>query len=299
MYVQVEKTKKKKSRAVTNSVGRKKSRAKQGFGFVDNRPEAIQMRKLQELAKNSPQVAQLKKLQRMSVANSVAQKKSKVKQGFGFVDNRTEAIVQRKIQEISNNSTQSRPAAQLQTMTDNSSSQQQQIMQKPFIMATVDGIVQRLKMEGDLSSSLEADIKTGGNVFKNTGTKSIPVKILDEDVELYPGQDYLNTGLSKVYMGDSAKIDAMNSKQVQIMWGEDKASIHEGHHRTIWKLYHGLKTDFDYVQTTDDKISINYSAGAMKYADAPSAKLSKKKTGISKVEDDANKARSMEFGYQY
>lgn len=41
MYKQVEKPKGNKSRAVANSVTQKKSNGKQGFGFVDNRPESI------------------------------------------------------------------------------------------------------------------------------------------------------------------------------------------------------------------------------------------------------------------
>jgi len=48
MYEQVEKSKEKKSRTVANSVGQKKKNVKQGFGFVDNRPEAIAQRKLAE-----------------------------------------------------------------------------------------------------------------------------------------------------------------------------------------------------------------------------------------------------------
>lgn len=47
MYVQKEKPKENKSRAVANSVGQKKSNVKQGFEFVDNRPEVIAQRKLQ------------------------------------------------------------------------------------------------------------------------------------------------------------------------------------------------------------------------------------------------------------
>ena len=47
MYKQVYKSKDNKSRAVANSVGQKKSRRKQGFGFVDNRPELIPQRRLQ------------------------------------------------------------------------------------------------------------------------------------------------------------------------------------------------------------------------------------------------------------
>jgi len=49
MYEQVEKPKENKSRAVANSFTQKKSDGKQDFGFVDNRPEAVAQRKLQEL----------------------------------------------------------------------------------------------------------------------------------------------------------------------------------------------------------------------------------------------------------
>lgn len=46
MYAQENKSSENKSRAVANSVARKKSNGKQGFGFVDNRPDAIDQRKL-------------------------------------------------------------------------------------------------------------------------------------------------------------------------------------------------------------------------------------------------------------
>jgi hypothetical protein len=54
MYEQVEKPKVNKSRAVANSVTQKKNSVKQGFSFVDNRPEAVVQRKLQEMANNNP-----------------------------------------------------------------------------------------------------------------------------------------------------------------------------------------------------------------------------------------------------
>jgi len=44
MYAQVDKPKERKSRAGANSVGQKKGDVKKGFGFVDNRPEIIEMR---------------------------------------------------------------------------------------------------------------------------------------------------------------------------------------------------------------------------------------------------------------
>lgn len=48
MYAEVEKPKENKSGSIANSVAQKKSKGKQGFGFVDNRPEAIAQRKLQD-----------------------------------------------------------------------------------------------------------------------------------------------------------------------------------------------------------------------------------------------------------
>ena len=47
MYAQIEKSKETKSMAVANSVAQKKSQVKQGFGFLDNRPEVVAQRKLQ------------------------------------------------------------------------------------------------------------------------------------------------------------------------------------------------------------------------------------------------------------
>lgn len=53
MYEKVVKPKENKSRGVANSVSQKKSNEKQGFGFVDNRPEAIAQRKLQNQANSN------------------------------------------------------------------------------------------------------------------------------------------------------------------------------------------------------------------------------------------------------
>ena len=54
MYAQTRKTKENVSRAVANSVSQKSRDGNQGIGFLDNRPEAIQMRQLQELVENKP-----------------------------------------------------------------------------------------------------------------------------------------------------------------------------------------------------------------------------------------------------
>jgi len=52
MYTQVEKSKENNNRAVANSVSQKKNNLKQGFGFVDNRPEAVAQRKMKKMADN-------------------------------------------------------------------------------------------------------------------------------------------------------------------------------------------------------------------------------------------------------
>lgn len=55
MYEPIEKSKENNSRAVTNFIPHRKNKVKQGYGFVNNRHEAIAQRKLQEMADNSPQ----------------------------------------------------------------------------------------------------------------------------------------------------------------------------------------------------------------------------------------------------
>jgi hypothetical protein len=56
MYVQVERPKENKSKAVANSVAQKKSNGKQSFGFVDNRPEAAKHQKMQNIIDNNIQL---------------------------------------------------------------------------------------------------------------------------------------------------------------------------------------------------------------------------------------------------
>ena len=53
------------SRAVASQASPEKVGSEATFQFVDNRPEAIQLRKLQEMADNSPQAKQAAQLQAM------------------------------------------------------------------------------------------------------------------------------------------------------------------------------------------------------------------------------------------
>lgn len=72
MYEQIEKPKENKSRAVANSNAQKKNGVKQGFGFVDNRPEAVAKRALQKIVNSGSQGSQLKTI-RHSDSGSVIQ----------------------------------------------------------------------------------------------------------------------------------------------------------------------------------------------------------------------------------
>jgi len=65
-----------------------------------------------------------------SVVNAASQKQSCSRSTFQFVDNRPEAVTQRKLQEMANNSPLAKQVAQLQAMADTHSAQHQQPIQK-------------------------------------------------------------------------------------------------------------------------------------------------------------------------
>jgi len=88
MYAQVEKPKENKSRAVANSSPQKSSGGST-FQFVDNRPEAITQRKLQDMANHNPRVKQAAQLQKMVDNCSLQNKKliQKKENNSGLPDN--------------------------------------------------------------------------------------------------------------------------------------------------------------------------------------------------------------------
>ena len=95
MNTHADKTQENKSQAVSAVDSQMQSSGESSFQFVDNRPEAVAQRKLQEIANNSPQVSQL-----------------------------------RAFQDMVNNSPQAKHTAQLQAIADNHSAQQRQPIQK-------------------------------------------------------------------------------------------------------------------------------------------------------------------------
>jgi hypothetical protein len=66
MNTHADKKSENKSQSVANSLTKLESNGKSTFQFVDNRPEAIAQRRLQEMANNSPRALQLRALQEMA-----------------------------------------------------------------------------------------------------------------------------------------------------------------------------------------------------------------------------------------
>lgn len=107
MSTHADKTQENKRQSVANVFPQKKGSSESTFQFVDNRSDAVQMRKLQEMANNHTR-----------------------KNSFQFVDNRPVAVAQRKLQEMANHSPRAKQAAQLQAIMSHYSLQQQQPFQK-------------------------------------------------------------------------------------------------------------------------------------------------------------------------
>lgn len=89
MNTHADKTQENKSQAVANAVTQKSSIGEYTFQFVDNRPEAIAQRKLQETVNNSPKVKQLKALQEMANNSSrhIQRKIQLPERAYGNQDN--------------------------------------------------------------------------------------------------------------------------------------------------------------------------------------------------------------------
>lgn len=84
MNTHADKTQENKGRAVANSLPKQQSNGEPAFHFVDNRPETIAQKKLQEMANNSPQVKQLTAFRAMFDKNSIPQPPVQRKMIFGY-----------------------------------------------------------------------------------------------------------------------------------------------------------------------------------------------------------------------
>lgn len=119
MNTHADKTQETKNQSVAKAVSQKQSGGESTFQFVDNRPESMQMRKLQEMANNSPQVKQLRTIQEMANNSPRGQQ--------------LQAIQERPL-----NSPQPKRAAQLQAIAENHPTQDQQPIQRRVALALDD-----------------------------------------------------------------------------------------------------------------------------------------------------------------
>jgi hypothetical protein len=151
MNTHADKTQENKSQAVSTVDSQIQSSGESTFQFVDNRPEAITQRQLQEIANNSPQVSQL-----------------------------------RAFQEMANNSPQAKQSAQLQAMANNHSSKEQQPFQKK---ENNTGLPDNLKtgME-NLSGMPLDDVKVHRNSDKPAQLQA-HAYAQGTDIHLGPGQE--------------------------------------------------------------------------------------------------------------
>jgi hypothetical protein len=150
MNTHADKTQENKSQTVSTADSQMQSGGESTFQFVDNRPEAIAQRKLQEMANNSPQVSQL-----------------------------------RVFQDMANKSPQAKRATQLQTMADSHSTHQQPIQKKENNTGLPDNL--KTGMENLSGMSLD-DVKVHRNSEKPAQLQA-HAYAQDTDIHLGPGQE--------------------------------------------------------------------------------------------------------------
>ena len=167
MNTHSDKTLENKSQTVANRLPKLQSKSESTFQFVDNRPEAIAQRKLQEAISNSPRVQQLKAYHEMA-------------------NNSPQVSQLRAIQDRANNCPQFSKTAQLQAMADNHSAQQQQPIQKK---ENNTGLPDNLKtgMENLSGMSLD-DVKVHRNSDKPAQLQA-HAYAQGTDIHLGPGQE--------------------------------------------------------------------------------------------------------------
>ena len=121
-----------------------------------------------------------------SISNGESQIQISGESPFQFVDNRPEAIAQRKLQDLANNSPQARQAAQLQAMADNYSAQQKSIIQ---MKENNTGLPDNLKSGiGNLSGYSMDDVKVYYNSDKPAQLQALAYA-QGTDIHLGSGQE--------------------------------------------------------------------------------------------------------------
>ena len=150
MRTYADKTQENNSQSVENGEFQMQSSGESIFQFVDDRPEAIAQRKLQEMANNSSKVSQL-----------------------------------RALQDMTNNIPQTLQAAQLQAMADNHSAQQQTVQKKENNTGLPDNLKSGIE---SLSGFSMDDVKVHRNSDKPAQLQA-HAYAQGTDIHLGPGQE--------------------------------------------------------------------------------------------------------------
>ena len=138
------------------------------------------------------QVEKSKENKSRAIANSVAQNKSNVKQGFGFVDNRSESKAQKKLQNIMSNNN-------LQMMNRNEGT-----------------ILQRFSVAGSAPSSIDIDTEDG------LGGHTRDRHINKSDDYLIERAGTVPEKMASCYTDDQAAVN-MTKKGINKNWGTIKS----------------------------------------------------------------------------
>ncbi|MCD6065340.1 MAG: hypothetical protein K0S33_166 [Bacteroidetes bacterium] len=166
-----------------------------------------------------------------SLADQLSEKKSGGISGPQFVDNRPEAIQMRKLQDVANNSDQSKQAAQLQAMVDTNPAKRWQPVQKK---ANTTGLPDQLK----------------------TGVENLSGYSLD-DVQVH-----YNSGKPAQLQANAFAQD----DQIHIGPGQEKHLAHEA-----WHVVQQKQGRVETTRQLQDKVNINDNADLEKEADVMGA----------------------------
>ena len=197
MYAQVEKTKENKSSAVANSVCQRKNNMTQGFGFVDNRPEAVTQRKLQEMA-SSPQAKQDAQLQAMGDKYSAQKEPIQKKENNTGLPNNLKTRME-KGADIRG----SKSISRVQSTLYNTVSQNKGIVQR----AKAISVTKDTSTEYSIEAIGDPSTFTGGSAAGNHGIDGVKKYFAE-----FSADDQLNTIGNRTGRGKREESNVMNNE---------------------------------------------------------------------------------------
>ncbi|MDG1434819.1 MAG: hypothetical protein P8Q41_12450 [Saprospiraceae bacterium] len=153
-----------KNQSVANEVSQKRRKGETTYQFVDNRPEVVSQRKLQEMTNNSQQVSQLKSFQVMANNSPKAKQTVQLQSKADNQPNKQQNPIQKKenntlIYNSVEQSIQPERASNYQETKDNNESVAQLVAYKRIAEKLTSTVVQRVGNEDDPLASVNAVYK--------------------------------------------------------------------------------------------------------------------------------------------